>query len=212
VVEDLVSFADFAPTFLEAAGVPVPANLVGRSLLPLLRSGRSGLVEPKLRRRVFSGRERHSHARPDNLGYPARAVREGNLLYIWNLKPERWPAGDPAANYADIDDGATKTWMSAHPEHPLFGRSFGRQPAELLFDVAADPGCLRNLAEEPAFERRRRELRTTLEQALRRHGDPRLLGQGDIWESYPRYSPMRRTLGGFAEEGQYNPAFQTAVH
>jgi hypothetical protein len=34
-----------------------------------------------------------------------------------------------------------------------------------------------------------------------------VLGTGDIFESYPRHSPMRRELGGFAEEGQYNPAF-----
>lgn len=208
VVDDLASFADFAPTFLEAAGVPVPANMVGRSLLPLLRSGRSGLVEPKARPRIFSGRERHSHARRDNLGYPARAIREGNFLYVWNMKPDRWPAGDPVANFADIDDGATKTWMLAHRDHPLFERSFGRQPEELLFDVVADPGCLRNLAPNPAYAKRRKRLRAVLEKALTAHGDPRLLGQGDIWESYPRYSPMRKILGGFVEEGQYNPAYQ----
>jgi uncharacterized sulfatase len=207
VVDDLVSFADFAPTLLEAAGVAVPANMVGRSLLPLLRSGRSGLVEPKVRRRIFSGRERHSHARRDNLGYPARAMREGRWLYIWNMRPDRWPAGDPIGNFADIDDGATKTWMMAHRDHPLFARSFGLQPEELLFDVEADPGCLRNLAGEPGYAKRRKELRTTLERELKRQGDPRLLGQGDIWESYPRYSPMRKILGGFAEEGKYNPSY-----
>ncbi len=34
---DLVSNLDFAETFLEAAGVPVPAEMQGRSLVPLLR-------------------------------------------------------------------------------------------------------------------------------------------------------------------------------
>lgn len=33
----MVSNVDFAPTFLEAAGVPVPADMQGRSLLPVLR-------------------------------------------------------------------------------------------------------------------------------------------------------------------------------
>jgi len=207
-VDDLVSFADFAPTFLAAAGLPVPANMVGRSLLPILRSNRQGLVEPRLRPRIFSGRERHSHARPDNLGYPARALREGNFLYIWNMKPDRWPAGDPIGGYADIDNGPTKTWMMAHPGHPLFARGFGRFPAEQLYDVAADPACLHNLAANPAHEKRRKGLRLTLEKALTAHGDPRLLGNGDLWESYPRYSPMKKNLGGFAESGKYNPAFQ----
>jgi hypothetical protein len=32
-------------------------------------------------------------------------------------------------------------------------------------------------------------------------------GRGDIFESYPRYSGMRPHLGGFAEQGEYNPAY-----
>jgi arylsulfatase A-like enzyme len=35
--EDLVQNLDFAETFLEAAGVPIPAEMQGRSLVPLLR-------------------------------------------------------------------------------------------------------------------------------------------------------------------------------
>lgn len=201
VLSDLVSFADFAPTFLDLAGLTPPAPFVGQSLLPLLRTNKS-----LNRRRVFSGRERHSHARRDNLGYPARALREGDHLYIWNMKPDRWPAGDPQGAYADIDAGPTKQWMMAHREHPLFEHSFGLRPEEQLFNVTQDPGCLENLAPAQALLRQR--LRATLEKELRAHGDPRLLDRGDIWESYPRHSPMRPELGGFAERGQYNPAYR----
>jgi uncharacterized sulfatase len=206
--DDLVSFADYAPTFLQAAGVPKPANMVGRSLLPILDSNKSGNIDPASKR-IFSGRERHSHARADNLGYPARAMREGNYLFVWNMKPDRWPAGDPDL-YADIDNGPTKSWMQATAaEHrTLFEHGFGKRPEEELFDVAADPGCLRNLAADPAHERTRKAMRRTLEAALRAHKDPRLTGNGDIWESYSRYSPMRPQLGGFAEQGKYNPKYQ----
>ncbi|MEZ5354390.1 MAG: sulfatase [Bryobacteraceae bacterium] len=208
VSDDLVSFADFAPTFLEAAGVrPAPA-MVGRSLVSLLGSGRSGRIEPS-RERVFSGRERHSHARRDNLGYPARAMREGKYLYIWNMKPDRWPAGDPK-EYYDIDNGPTKTWMMANQAESrvLFEHGFGKRPEEELFDVAADPGCLRNLAGEAAHARTRASMRRTLERALEQQRDPRVTGNGDIWESYPRYSGMRPELGGFAEQGKYNPNYR----
>ena len=34
---DIVSNLDFASTFLEAAGQPIPADIQGRSLLPILR-------------------------------------------------------------------------------------------------------------------------------------------------------------------------------
>ena len=37
VDEQIVSNVDFAPTFLEAAGVEVPADMQGRSLVPLLK-------------------------------------------------------------------------------------------------------------------------------------------------------------------------------
>jgi uncharacterized sulfatase len=77
-----------------------------------------------------------------------------------------------------------------------------------LFDVIQDPGCLRNLAGQATHEKTRRALRVTLERELTRQGDPRLHGRGDVWESYPRYSPMRQELGGFLERGKYNPAFQ----
>jgi arylsulfatase A-like enzyme len=40
VSKDLVSNLDFAETMLEAAGVPVPAEMQGRSLLPILRGQR----------------------------------------------------------------------------------------------------------------------------------------------------------------------------
>jgi arylsulfatase A-like enzyme len=40
VSQDLVSNVDFAQTFLEAAGVPAPADMQGRSLVPILRGQR----------------------------------------------------------------------------------------------------------------------------------------------------------------------------
>jgi uncharacterized sulfatase len=209
VSDDLISFADFAPTFLEAAGAAVPSQMVGRSLVGLMRSGRSGVIE-KSRDRVFSGRERHSHARFDNLGYPARAMRQGDYLYVWNMKPDRWPAGDPEY-YADIDGAPTKDWMMAHRGEsqvaPLFEHGFGKRPEEQLFNVVKDPGCRDNLAQAAAQATVRKSMRAELEKALTAQRDPRMLGQGDIWESYARYSPMRPQLGGFAEEGKVNPKY-----
>jgi hypothetical protein len=51
-------------------------------------------------------------------------------------------------------------------------------------------------------------LRDQLTAELTALGDPRALGTGDIFESYPRVSPMRPELGGFAERGEYNPKYQ----
>lgn len=208
--EDVVSFTDLAPTILEAAGVRRPAEQNGRSLLGLLGSGRSGVMDRKFDA-VYAGRERHSHARRDNLGYPTRAIRTREHLYIRNFAPERWMAGDPPS-FRDIDDGPTKQWMMAHREEsavkPLFDAAFGKMPGVELYDVRKDPGCLRNLAGEAGQAAVARRLGARLEGELKRTKDPRVLGGGDVWESYPRFSPMRPELGGFAAEGEYNPAFK----
>ncbi|MBT7866289.1 MAG: sulfatase, partial [Opitutales bacterium] len=44
-VEDFVSLIDLAPTFLEAAGVDVPGEMSAKSLMPILKSNKSGQVE-----------------------------------------------------------------------------------------------------------------------------------------------------------------------
>lgn len=207
-VEDLISFTDFAPTFLAAAGLPVPAVMTGRSFLDVLASGRSGRVDTT-RTSAFSGRERHSHSRFDNLGYPARAIRTGRYLYIRNFKPDRWPAGDPEG-FHDIDDSPTKQYLMANreKERRSFDLTFGKLPGEELYDVLKDPGCTNNMAASKGHSVEREKLRSELDRTLAEQHDPRVTGRGDVWESYPRFSPMRPQLGGFAEEGKYNPRYR----
>ncbi len=209
-VEDLISFTDFAPTFLEAAGVTAPEVVTGRSFLDVLRSGKAGRVDAS-RTSACSGRERHSHARFDNLGYPARALRTHDYLYIRNFAPERYPAGVPE-EYYDIDASPSKSYLIENKDDPavkpFFEMTMEKAPGEQLFDISADPACLKNLAEEPAFAAQKSALAEELESTLRATGDLRVTGGGDIWESYPRFNTMRPELGGFAEPGAYNPKYQ----
>jgi len=184
--------------------------MTGRSFLDVLASNRSGRVDAK-RTQAVSGRERHSHARRDNLGYPQRALRTEQYLYIRNFAPDRWPAGDPEI-FADIDDGPSKQFVlsrrgDSNIRH-YFDLACGKRPAEELFDIRKDPACLENLAGVPAHAATLKSLRSDLENTLRAQNDPRLTGSGDIWETYPRFSPMRPELGGFAEQGKYNPAYR----
>ncbi|HEX6068473.1 MAG TPA: sulfatase [Longimicrobiaceae bacterium] len=210
VVEDLVSLIDLTPTLLEAAGVEHPGThpMSGRSVLGLLASRASGIVEPT-RDAVFAGRERHSSARWNNLGYPQRAIRTRDHLYIRNFAPERWPAGAPRryeedgtlgpmhGGYADIDPGPTLDLLTSGAGDPHLDSylylAVARQPAEELYDLRTDPDCLHNLAADPAYAVVTREHRERLEARLRETGDPRVLGNGDVWESYERLEgPMRR--------------------
>lgn len=203
-IDDLVSFRDFAPTFLEAASLPAHKDMSGRSLLTALKSSKSGQVDPT-RTAITAGRERHSHARRDNLGYPCRALRTERFLYIRNFAPELWPAGDPPL-FADIDNGPSKTVVVAR-EDRFHDLSLGKRPAEEFFDITKDPACLQNLAVIPTHKKALEEHRRQLESILKAESDPRVLGKGSVFDSYPRHSPMRPELGGFAEQGKYNPAF-----
>lgn len=204
VTDALVSFVDLGPTFLDAAGIAVPQAMTGRSFLPVLTG-----TGPGPRDYVLTGRERHTHARYDNWGYPSRAIRTDEFLYIRNFRPDRWPAGDPDEFY-DIDGSPTKSLLLENREE--YGKyvelAVGKRPEEELFAVKEDPCCLNNLAGNPEYANVQKELSTRLMRLLKEQGDPRALGTGDIFESYPRVSGMRPELGGFAARGEYNSKYQ----
>jgi len=189
IVEDFISFSDFAPTFLEAAGLKPAADMTGRSFLDVLTSGKSGQVDPK-RDKVFTGMERHTNRRAGKVGYPMRAIRTHEYLYIRNFKPDRWPAGDPEG-YGDIDNSPTKTYMIQYRDEPkvkkLFELAFGKRPAEELYDLKKDPGQLNNVAEQPQYAKAKKKLAAELMAKLKATKDPRALGQGGLFDKYPYY-------------------------
>jgi uncharacterized sulfatase len=208
IVDDLVSLTDLAPTFLDLAGVSHPSeetgeySMIGISLKNILLGEGSGIIDPA-REAVFSGRERHSSSRWNNLTYPQRAVRTHKYLYIKNFKPERWPAGAPekfnaqgelSPGYHDIDN-FTESYIFKNREVPevetYFEWAVAKRPLEELYNIKDDPGCLRNLALEAEFEEVLIDHRNRLDRRLQQTEDPRVTGHGDIWESYVRYSPIR---------------------
>jgi arylsulfatase A-like enzyme len=204
-VTDFVSLADFAPTFLEVAGLPAPECMTGRSLLPSLTSTAGGLVDPR-RDHVLTGKERHVPAqeRGSLAGYPCRAIRTRDFLYIRNYHPERWPAGvrrhpERGRVFADCDNGPTKAWMVEHEDDPggkrLCALAFGRRPAEELYDLRRDPDELRNVAAQPDYAAVREALADRLQRELQVTGDPRAFGRGDRFERFPYYGgPPRERL------------------
>ncbi len=182
-ITDFVSFIDVAPTFLEAAGVSASesgmAPVTGRSLMPLLVSSRAGRIDPG-RDHVLIGKERHDVGRPDDAGYPIRGIFKDHYLYLRNFEPARWPAGNPETGYLNCDGSPTKTEILNLRGDPGRGHfwewSFGKRPAEELYDVAADPDCLRNLVEDPDCAELRVRLAGQLECELIEQGDPRVTG------------------------------------
>ena len=200
----LSGFVDLSATIVDAAGLDVPEQFVGTSLLGLL-DGDVGELEYD--RAVFSGRERHSSSRYQNLSYPQRMMRRGDFLITWNARPELDPAGQPRSivdgelsaphtAYFDIDDSMIKRELIAKRDDfyigPFFHLAVDKRPEWQLFNVADDPECLIDLANDPEHARIVAEYKEQLTETLTATGDPRVLGYGDVWEDYPRVrGPMR---------------------
>ncbi|MCZ6672113.1 MAG: heparan N-sulfatase, partial [Verrucomicrobia bacterium] len=117
------------------------------------------------------------------------AIRNDSFLYSRNLLPHRWPAGNPEYGYKNTDGSPTKTYLTdleaSDPEYKYFEMSFGKRPKEELYDVLNDPHCVNNLADDPAFAKIKVRLWKQLESELIAQKDPRILGQGEIFDYYP---------------------------
>jgi N-sulfoglucosamine sulfohydrolase len=218
VVDDLVTLPDLAPTFLELGGVAVPQEMTGHSLVNVLKSEKSGQVEPE-RNRVFIGRERHvEDARADFLPYPQRAIRTHDFLYIINFKPDRFPLGDPyrldgnrppsaeeitentRVTLPDEDAGPAKAWLVGQRNDPkwkpLYNLAYGKRPREELYDLASDPHQMKNVAAEPKYAAARAKLENQLLDELKRTGDPRLIDDGKFFETPPVAGPVNDLPAG----------------
>jgi uncharacterized sulfatase len=181
VVEDFVTFADLAPTLLEAAGVAVPEAMSARSFLDALASGASGLIDPS-RNRAFSSIELHCGR------YPMRAIRTPEYLYVRNFEPER--EINVCKRYWETEAGYSPTWISVlalDRESDMRRRIDGPRPEEELYLLTEDPYQLHNVAAEPEYADLRVRLAAELEAELRATGDPRIEGRHE--EEF--YTPQR---------------------
>ncbi len=192
VVEDFVNVRDFAPTFLELAGVEPHPQMTGKSLVNLIRSGESGWIEN--RDLMLTGKERHDLGRPNDWGYPVRAIRTKEFLYIHNFFPDRWPAGNPETDFGNCDGGPTKEVIKALGGY-YYDLSFGKRPADELYRITDDPECVRNLAEDLAFQETVEDLRYEMMRLLEEEGDPRALGKGAVFDTYEYVGGSRNKKG-----------------
>jgi len=192
-VTDFVNFPDVAPTIMEAAGLKPHEQMTGKSFLNVLLSNKSGRID-KTRDYSLVGRERHDMGRIEGnqiaVGYPVRAIRTDKYLYARNYKENRWPAGDPEYGYNNCDDSPTKTYLTelkeSDADYKYYLMSFGKRPADELYDITKDKDCVHNLAANPKYASVVKELKAKMEKALTAQNDPRMFGKGDIFDYYPQ--------------------------
>ena len=98
---------------------------------------------------AFIAMERHDGCRKGGKGYPCRAIRTGQYLYIRNIEPSRWPAGNPDREFCaryipfgEVDSSPTKSLLMDNKDKPGFKRfydlPFAKPPPEQLYHLIND--------------------------------------------------------------------------
>ena len=133
----LVSAIDIAPAILEAAGLPIPPQVQGISLLPICR-------QPELQTRDLLFGERNWHVQRGC----GRMVRKGDWVYMRDFTPSCY-----SFQMVDHAVGAYAELLRLKAEEKLTPEQAEvfsiNRPEEQLFNVAEDPQQLRNLAGNP---------------------------------------------------------------
>lgn len=190
-ITDYISFVDFAPTFLDIAGIDGELSgmkaITGKSFKNILM-GKSTSTANK---HVLIGKERHDVGRPFNQGYPIRGIVKDSFLYVKNFEIDRWPSGNPETGYLNCDASPTKTEILKRKGKDgtfnYWQYSFGKRPENELYNIKKDPYCMNNLASELHFSLLISELNKELEAELIKQKDPRMFGNGAIFDQYPVY-------------------------
>lgn len=163
----MVSWIDLLPTLLDAVGGTAPAEIDGRSFLPVLRGERD-----QHRERIFAT---HSCDGRWNI-YPIRSIRDERWKLIVNLHPE-------FAFTTHIDLPAVlgqrayfATWekaVASDPHAAAIVKRYHERPAVELYDLQTDAQEQHNLAAEPAQAERVQQLRRELEAWMNEQADRR---------------------------------------
>jgi len=201
----LVSFVDFGPTVLSLAGVEIPSHVQGRAFL--------GPQAAEAREYVYAIRDRMAE-RYDTV----RVVRDHRYQYLRNYVPHlSW---SQLVSYTE-QMPTMKVWRRLAGEGKLDAveaRYFRpTKPIEELYDTAADPHQVRNLAGDPKYgpvlERMRAEsvawMKRTRDQGLLPEYEMHRRAEGrtpyDVGRD-PRLNPLDRLLAAADLANRMDPA------
>jgi len=165
---ELVSFVDFAPSMLSLTDIPIPEYMQG---LPFI-----GEQKASPRRYVFATRDRMDPAQEK-----IRAVRDKRFKYIRNLEPDKpWVRFLPYRDRMNLmgemyrlDDAG-----KLNDDHKWFWAK--SKPGEELYDTEVDPFEMNNLASDPAYIDKKKELRRALEQWQTHYRDLGLISETEV--------------------------------
>ncbi len=202
----LVSFVDFAPTVLSLFGIPAPAHLQGSAFL--------GTHAAAPREFIHGARDR-----VDEAFDVSRSVRDARWLYIRNFMPHL-----PWMQPESFSDGSTfrreLKRLAADDALPPAARPYATapRPLEELYDTAADPHQIHNLASDAAHIDRCERMRAELRRWQLETRDAGFFTEPDLWSTLkpgetprattadPARYPLERLLDVAGEVGRQDAA------
>jgi arylsulfatase A-like enzyme len=157
------------PTWLQAAGIPVPDDVNGRSFWPVIAG------EPySPRTHIFTERNFHGHhrSRYDDTFVdkydPQRAVHTDRFHYVRNVRPDARPRPWYRCEITGMELVGQKGRREFLPPEDR-----PRPPAE-LYDLRHDPWEQHNVAGRPEYADVERDLAARLDAWMRETDDPAL--------------------------------------
>jgi uncharacterized sulfatase len=157
VSDDLVSLLDLAPAMIQWAGIEVPSHLHGRPLEG--STPRDSIV--CARDRCDETVDRIRSVRTKKFKYIRNFYSERPYLQFNAYKKKQYPA-------VSVLELWQKEGRLTEAQQPFMAAT---RPEEELYDLAADPHEVRNLAKDPAHEKTIRDLRARLDEWIEERGD-----------------------------------------
>jgi arylsulfatase A-like enzyme len=163
----MISAIDFGPTVLSLAGVAVPRYMHGQAFL--------GAQHLAARKYVFAARDRM-----DGEVDRVRSIFDGRYQYIHNYMPE-------LPFYQNIVYRLQIPMMKKMIELKDAGklnavqmRWFSKKPVEELYDTEKDPFQFNNLAANPAYKNKLKELKAEYDKWISEVGDLHVLPEMEL--------------------------------
>ncbi len=169
----MVQYVDVVPTLIEAAGGDPAAINTGRPGAPDGGNGFDGrsflgvlLGKNEGHRDFVFGIHTTRGIINGNDCYPIRSVRDERYKYIRNLNSEV-----PFTNAVTRATGVLASWYAAGGKSAQRAKAYQERPAEELYDMAADPWELNNLADDKSLAEVKAGLRKELDAWMKQQGD-----------------------------------------
>ena len=168
----LVQYADIVPTILALNGESestIQQKCDGVSFLPSLLEG-----VPSKRKYVYGLHNNY----PEGPPYPIRSISDGTYHLVLNLTPQNSYVEKHLMGMAQREQIERKYWSTWMRDcwqddrtYHLINR-FTTRPAVALYNSAADPYELKNLAGQPEHEETMKILQSALQAWMQSQGDP----------------------------------------